>query len=198
MLLTDTVIPPGGRLDQFPRLGWVHYLGHGVGDVLRDPSLPPSVAVTRQKRAGIGQSLAIYVVQAVAAHHLRTTEYREQQHDHLWRRMPSPAPSTLKIVVLGLGIIGETITRRLSEFGYTVYGWTRSARQMEGVRCIAGLSELRTLLPTFDYVIGALPETEHTVELINRDTIGLMKPGAYIINVGRGSLIVETDLLDGV
>lgn len=195
VVLSDCPLSAYGGFSQFPNLGHVHYLGHGAGDMLLDPTLPSTVPVTRQKRESIARSLAVYVVQAVTSHHLSMDTYRAQQHQQLWNRIESPAPSTITVVVLGLGVIGYTISCRLRDLGYHVIGWSRSGRDIEGVDRAEGLEALDCVLAQCDFIVGALPETRETIGLIDKHRIALMKPGAFVVNIGRGSLIVEPDLL---
>ena len=198
VILSDVSMSAYGGFSPYPHLRWVQYLGHGAGDMILDPTLPADVPVTRQKRESIARGLAIYVVQAVTTHHLRVAPYRQQQREHSWNRIDSPAPSALTVVVLGLGVIGYTIACRLRDLGYAVVGWSRAGRGIEGVASAAGSRALRSWLPECDYVVGALPETRETVGLIDKNLLALMKPGVYLVNVGRGSLIVEPDLLDAL
>jgi len=198
VVLSDCPMSAYGGFSQFPNLGYVHYLGHGAGDMLLDPTLPSHVPVTRQKRESIARSLTIYVVHAIIHHHLSVDSYRAQQDQRLWNRLDSPAPSKLNIVVLGLGVIGYTISCRLRDLGYHVIGWSRSGREIDGVTPASGLPALDSLLPQCDFVVGALPETRETIGLLDKRRIGLMRQGAFVVNIGRGSLIVESDLLEAL
>ena len=198
VVLSDAPMSAYGGFSPFTNLGWVHYLGHGAGDMVLDPTLPAEVPVTRQKRESIARSLAIYVVQAVTAHHLAIETYRHQQHNKQWNRLDCAAPSAVKVAVLGLGVIGYTIACRLRDLGYDVVGWSRSGRDIEGLGRAAGKEALESLLPQCDFVVGALPETRETAGLINERLIALMKAGTYLVNIGRGSLIVEPDLLAAI
>ena len=197
-VLSDCPVSGYGGFSLYPNLGWVHYLGHGVGDLLLDPTLPDDVPVTRQKRESMARSLAIYTVHAVTAHHLGAETYRQQQHESQWIRSESPAPSAVTVAVLGLGVIGHTIACRLRDLGYAVVGWSRSGRDIEGIGSAAGVDGLESLLPRCDFVVAALPETRETSGLIDARILSLMKPGAYVVNLGRGSLIVELDLLEAL
>ena len=98
-------------------------------------------------------------------------------------------------MVLGLGVIGYSISCRLRDLGYHVIGWSRSGREIDGVAPASGLPALDSLLSRCDFVVGALPETRETIGLLDKHRIALMKPGTFVVNVGRGSLIVEPDLL---
>ena len=198
VVLSDAPMAAYGGFSRFPNLGWVHFLGHGAGDMVLDPTLPAAVPVTRQKRESVARSLAIYVVQAITTHHLGVSTYRRQQQQSAWNRLDCPAPSSLKVAVLGLGVIGYTIACRLRDLGYAVVGWSRSGCDIEGVGKTSGMDALRDLLRACDFVVGALPETRETLGLLDKERLAWMKPGAYIVNIGRGSLIVEPDLLDAL
>ena len=198
IVLADCAVAPKGGFSAFTKLRWVHYLGHGVGDMLRDPTLDAGVLVTRQRRKGMAQGLAIYVVNALTNQHLRVAEYRELQRQQRWERLSSLVTADVNVLVLGLGIIGVTIADRLAELGYAVTGWSRSLHDIAGVMTIAGPDALNDALAAADYVVAALPETDSTIGLLNRKTLALMKHGVYLINIGRGSLIAEDDLLSAL
>ena len=66
---------------------------------------------------------------------------------------------------------------------------------MDGIRCVSGNEGLKYLLCSSDYVASILPSTPETENLFNLDKFKLMKPGCMLINVGRGTLIVEEDLV---
>ena len=68
VVMSDVPMTRYGGFSPYPNLGWVHFLGHGAGDMLLDPTLPVNVPVTRQKRAAMARSLAIYAIHAVTAH----------------------------------------------------------------------------------------------------------------------------------
>jgi glyoxylate/hydroxypyruvate reductase A len=198
VVLIDTLMGPKGGFGQFPHLRWVSYLGHGVGDVLRDPSLAAGVVVTRLKDPLIACGLAEYVIHAVTAHHLKAGAYAKQQGDALWRRLDVPPARAQHVAVLGLGVIGLQTATSLRTLGFQVFGWSQSHKEIAGMECLHGRAALEPLLARSDYVVAALPETDSTTGLFDRNVITAMKPGAYVINIGRGSLIVEEDLLDAL
>ena len=198
VILTDGPMSGKGGFGQFPNLGWVNYLGHGVGDVLRDPSLPSHVLITRMKSEGISRSLTIYAVHAVLSHHLRQREYVLQQGAAVWRRLAVASPDEIRIAVLGLGVCGDRIARTLHHLGYRVCGWSCSPKESSEIPTVSGREALEPLLAESDYVVGVLPETSATVGLINHETLAAMKAGAYLVSAGRGSLVVEDELLEAL
>ncbi len=94
-----------------------------------------------------------------------------------------------RVALVGYGSIGQTIGRLLEPFGTDVEAFTRT-----GWRGTRTLGEFDRLLPTFDVVILILPATPETINLMDQRRLGLMKDGALLVNVARGT-IVDTDAL---
>lgn len=195
VILLDSPALLRGGYGAFPRLRWVGFLGHGVGDVIRDPSLPESTEVTRLKDPFIARGLGAYIVEAVLARHLRVADYAALQRQAAWRRVEVPPTSERTVGVLGLGFIGRHAVHLLRDLGFVVLGWSASAKTIEGVACCHGPDALYPLLARCDHVVAVLPETDRTVGLLDAAAFAAMKPGAHLVNVGRGSLVVEADLL---
>lgn len=94
-----------------------------------------------------------------------------------------------RVALVGYGSIGQTIGRFLEPFGTDFQAFTRS-----GWGGTHTMSEFDDLLPTFDVVILILPATPETINLMDQRRLGLMKDGALLVNVARGT-IVDTDAL---
>jgi phosphoglycerate dehydrogenase-like enzyme len=90
------------------------------------------------------------------------------------------------VLVVGLGEIGREVARLAEAFGMRVL----STRRNEG--------ELDELLPRADSVVITLPLTTETRGLIDRRRIGLLKPGAILVNLGRGPVLDEDALIDAL
>ena len=74
-------------------------------------------------------------------------------------------------------------------------GWSRSPRNLDNVVCFAGHEGLTQVLPLADYVISVLPSTPQTEHIFNYDLLQRFKPESLLINVGRGDLVNEPDLI---
>ena len=94
-----------------------------------------------------------------------------------------------RVALVGYGSIGQTIGRLLEPFGVDVEAFTRSGQG--GTHTMA---EFDDLVPTFDVIILILPATPETINLMDKRRLGLMKDGALLVNVARGT-IVDTDAL---
>jgi glyoxylate/hydroxypyruvate reductase A len=113
----------------------------------------------------------------------------------LWRRLDVTPASSCRALVLGLGAIGFSAATALRYLGFKVSGWSSSARSIEGIDCAFGEATLDPLLARSNYVVAVLPETDQTIGLLDRRRFAAMKADAYLINVGRGSLVVDSDLV---
>jgi len=189
---------PQGLLASLPSLRVTLSISSGVDHVLSDPSYPRNrVPVLRMVDHNQIAMMGEYVVHAILDHHRAMPFYREQQRACLYRRINTPYTPSVDVLVLGLGYMGAEIARKLSLFGFKVRGWSRSRKNIPGVMCYAGAHEclLTSAVPSCSYVINALPLTNETKGILNRDLFDQLKNGACLVNVGRGGHVVEDDLL---
>ena len=91
------------------------------------------------------------------------------------------------VTVVGMGQVGRAIAKRLGGFGCRIFGVDPNAELPHGVI----RSELNPALQESDFIILAAPLTAATRHLIGEDAIARMRPGALLINVGRGSVVDE-------
>lgn len=167
----------------------------GVAHVLRLSNLPPAVPVIRVEDAGMAPQMIRYVLAVVLRVAQRIDAYAAQQREARWEQHPARAPSSLQVGVLGLGVIGAAIARALADQGFAVRGHARTARRIDGVRCHAGSDGLDAFLDGLDVLVCVLPHTPETAGILDRATLSRLEAGAYLVNVGRGSALVEDDLL---
>lgn len=191
----DFNLTPPGIFQRLSNLGCIVYLGHGANDFLQRPDLPKGVPVMRLKDPGIIGYMTEYVLMHVISHRRLQATYQRQQAARTWQAHFPPIPTAVRVAVLGLGSIGQRFAALFASLGYQVHGWARGPHGLPGVTCFHGRDQLGACLADCDYVVAVLPETAETRDLVDAGTLGLMKRGAYFINVGRGSLVVEADLV---
>ena len=100
--------------------------------------------------------------------------------------------------MLGLGELGRACCTALSGLGFRTRGWSRSAKDVPGTSCHAGDNGLRAALDGAETVVLLLPDTPATENVLNADTLGLLAPGAVVLNPGRGPLIDDAALLEAL
>ena len=195
MAAFDFNLTPPGIFQRMPNLGCIVYLGHGANDFLQRPDLPKGIPVMRLKDPGIIGYMIEYVLLHLLRHRRAQATYQQQQAERRWQIHIPPFPTEVRVAVLGLGSIGQRFAEMFVRLGYRVSGWSRGPHELPGVACHHGRDRLAACLAPCDYVVCVLPETSETRDIIDAGTLALMKRGAYFINVGRGRLVVEADLL---
>jgi phosphoglycerate dehydrogenase-like enzyme len=109
---------------------------------------------------------------------------------------PTLAGRTLGI--LGLGAIGGEVARKAAALEMRVIGTRRSSASLPHVERVYAPAETDVVLAQSDYVVLLLPSTPQTRDLIDRRALATMKRGAYLLNFGRGDLVVDDDLAAAV
>lgn len=171
-------------------------LGAGVDALLAVPTLPAGVPILRLTDAGMAEQMAEYVTLAVLAAFREQREYARQQSDRLWRPRRRLDKSAFRVGLLGVGVLGAAVAQALRPFGFPLAGWSRGAREVPGVAMHAGREGLRAMLAATSVLVCMLPLTRETRGLLDAATLRLLPRGAHLVNVARGDLVVEADLLD--
>ncbi|MDX1571601.1 MAG: glyoxylate/hydroxypyruvate reductase A [Xanthomonadales bacterium] len=179
-----------------PKLQAVMSYGAGVDFLLTDPSLPESVQVGRFVDPGLARQIAGYVLGAVL-YELR--DFKRYAHDQRRRRWnPASTPVSAQIGILGLGEVGRSVARHFVELGFSVIGWRARQQPVENVEVVTGTSGLLHVARNSDYLVAALPATEATRGVIDKEVFRAMRARAVLINVGRGETVVDTDLIEAL
>lgn len=198
VVMVTCVWMPAGWARMLPNLRLVQKLGAGVEAIVDDPDLSLDVQVTRLKPDIPAQEMAEYCLAHVLWQQRNMYRHTQDQESKKWDPIPPRKTAETTIGILGLGHIGRQIASLFAHLGFRVLGWSRSAKSIEGVECRFGNDRLQPLLAECDYVASVLPSTAQTRNLFNHSTFAAMKKGATLINVGRGDLIVDDDLLDAL
>ncbi|MEU3305082.1 MULTISPECIES: D-2-hydroxyacid dehydrogenase [unclassified Streptomyces] len=179
---------PGGG----PRPRWVHTPSAGV-DRLICPEFTDSDTVLTNARGIFEQPIAEYVAALVLAMAKDVPGTLELQRQRRWRHRESLPVAGSRAVVVGAGPIGQAIARTLRALDVEVALTGRTARP--GVH---GAEDLDRLLTLADWVVCAAPLTEATRGMFGARRFALMRPSARFVNVGRGALVVEDELVTAV
>ncbi len=184
-----------GQFAAYPNLALVQKLGAGVETIVADPSLAPSVKVARMRQDDSAREITEYCLAHVFAHLRDVFHHHRNQQRRQWSPREPRGCRDVRIAVLGLGHIGARVATTFAALGFAVDGVSRTPREIPGVHCRHGDEALDAVLATADYVLCILPSTERTRGLFDARRLAKMKPGSVLLNVGRGNLVVEDDLL---
>src|SRR5690606_6031135 len=100
-----------------------------------------------------------------------------------------------RVSVLGLGELGQASLQALKPFGFRLAGWSRSPKEIEGIRSYHGPEGLMAMLAKTDILICLLPLTAETRHILNADLFAQLPQGASLVQVGRGGHLDQEALL---
>lgn len=186
--------PPQAFFDEQPGLKAAFNTGAGV-DALLKLRIPPATRIVRLDDAGMSVQMAEFACHAVIRHFRELDGYEADVRAGQWSYRKPRSRSDYPVGVMGLGVLGERVARALTVFDFPVHGWSRSPKAIDGVTCHAGEDRLDAFLASCRVLINLLPLTPQTENILNRRTLGLLLPGAYVINLARGAHLVDDDLL---
>jgi glyoxylate/hydroxypyruvate reductase A len=186
-----------GVLPRMPRLRWLQALTAGVEGWLALPDLPAGLTLTCARgthRVQMPENIL------GALFHL-TKDYAgiaADQRERRWRRRVSATLAGRTLAILGLGVIGQELARKAAALEMRVIGTRRRPAPMPHVERVYGPGDTDAVLAAADFVLLLLPVTPETRGFMSAARLKRMKPGAYLLNFGRGELVVEADLIQAV
>lgn len=184
---------PAELLASAARLRWIQAMGAGVERFLT-PELSTTVVVTRAE--GIfGPWIAEYTLAWCGWITQRIEGFRENQRQRRWAPVPTGRLGGKTVAIVGLGEIGREVARLARAFGMRVIGVSRSGKKVPGVQAVYRPPALTRALAQCDFAVLATPLTRETRGLIGERELRAMKPGAWIMNVGRGPVLRQDALL---
>lgn len=206
--LTDDIIkkadiiignPPAELLHKAENLKWLQLNSAGADVYCQKGILPPKTKLTNATGA-YGLALSEYMLAALLSMQKKLHMYYDNQKKSLWQdEGPVTSIDGSTVLVLGLGDIGGSFARKVKALGAHVIGMRRrAAAKPDYIDEMASMEELDHCLARADIVACSLPGTAATLHLLNAEKFSLMKPGAYFINVGRGSAVVTEALCDAL
>ena len=182
------------------KLKWLHLPSAGV-DRYADKEIYQNQDIKLTNSSGVyGKPIAEHVFAMIMAHNRNLIDYAYDKKEKKWKRkneIKDFFDSTVGI--LGLGDIGTTIAKRAKAWGAEVLALKRTMTELpDYVDQIYLNQDLDKLLKKSDYVILTLPGTPATEGIIGREEFKLMKDSAFIVNIGRGTLIKQDDLVEAL
>jgi phosphoglycerate dehydrogenase-like enzyme len=182
---------------KFYKLKWIQLLMAGYDNVDVD-SLKNKGIMLSNARDIFSISIAEDVFSKILFFNRNTAYYLESMKNKQWipiKKEPEIFNSTISI--LGTGSIGQEVAKRMKAFGVKkILGYRQTSANVPFFDEIhTGNSGLDYVIKEADYLILALPLNKSTYHIINKEKISLMKPEAVLINVARGDIIEQDDLI---
>src|SRR5690349_22618812 len=183
--------PPAGLLARLEGVKLVQSLWMGV-DRLIEEGLPKGAPLARLIDPGMVAAMSETVLAHVLDWHHHHHRYRAQQAERVWRRRKQYLASDRTVGILGLGVLGSDVAKKLLALGFNVAGYSRRPKSLPGVQCF---TELEPMLRATDALVCLLPLTAQTRGILNGRNLGKLKKHGCVINVARGAHLVIPDLL---
>lgn len=200
-ILADAEIAYGMRtpvnlLSRAPKLKWIQVTSAGVDRYLTDEFRRSKVVLTNA--SGIHATpIGEFVISLMLMFTKNAPVFFQAKQKKEWLRTPGTVLNGKTVGVIGLGSIGQEVARLCKAFRMRVIATRRSpkSRHARNVDLLLPPNGLPRLLEESDYVAICVPLTKETRKLIGPAEFKMMKPTAYIINIGRGPVIDEEALI---
>lgn len=194
--------PPLAKLyiNDAKNIVWMQSSFAGV-DALTGKGMRQDYALTNIK-GGYGELMAEYALAYMLLFEreiLENLEYQKEkvwkERDAVWEKGHTGRIEGKTVTLLGTGAVGKEIARKMKALGLRTLGYQTTQQPVEFFDEVFSGDGLKECLAKADYVISVLPKTEATTNLMNYDRLSLMKPSGVFINIGRGNVVPEADLI---
>lgn len=184
-------------LPKVPNLKWIQTFSAGVDQILTPEIIERGIPVSNTK--GIhGVPISEYVFANLLSYYRKLPEMRENQKQKVWKKVTGDELFNKTIGIIGLGAIGREIAKRAKAFGMEVLASKRHKTEELFIDELYGDHELKEMLPLCDIVVLSLPLTPDTHHLFNAEKFKWMKKDSCLVNISRGNILVEKDLVNAL
>ena len=190
------VAAPPGLLPRMPKLRWAQAMTAGVEGWLALPDLPDNLTLTCA-RGTHRESMPENILGALFHITKPYAAVEGDQKDARWGRRVAQPLNGKTLGILGLGAVGQDVARLAGALGMRVLGTRRSGAALPGIKVLPP-ERTDAVLAQSDFVLALLPATPATENFINAARLAKMKPGAWLLNFGRGQSIADADLIAAV
>ena len=187
--------PEKGWLKSFKNLKCIISMGSGIDHILNDPHLPKNIPIIKTTGDDLKLRMREYVVLHSLKHHRNLNKVIEARNNKEWRQIIEPPANRRTIGIMGLGNLGLDCAIALKNLGFMVNGWSKSRKDIDGIKSFTGIEELNNFIADVEILICMLPLTDATRGILNLKLFYNMKKDSCLINVARGEHLVEEDLL---
>ncbi len=191
--------PKNDAFANLDNLKAIFSLGAGVDALLEHKYLPQNVPIVRFVDDELAQSMSEYILANILMHHRLFTYFNSNQERKIWQQYYPPPASKRNIGIMGLGKLGMDVIKKLKPFGFNLFGWSRTKKNIANVKSFAGPQELDKFLAECEILVNLLPLTAQTRHILNYENFKKLKRSKkflpVIINAGRGGHQKEEDII---
>ena len=204
----DVIVVSGlwhnGLIPLATKLRFIQSIGSGTDQF--DQAALAERRIRLASAAGVNaRAVAEHAMALILALTRRLPEARDNQARRIWRGMIGDLTQRedeligKTVLIIGLGRIGGRLAQLAKAFELNVVGFRRDPAAGRGAAdSVHTLAELPTFLPRADFVVLTCPLVPETRGVIDAKALGLLRPSAFLVNVGRGPCVVEAALIDAL
>lgn len=182
-------------IENFLNLKWIHLTSAGYERIPLSYTNSKEIKVFNAGNT-YSDAMAEYAVCGILHLYKQMPQYRENQHKHIWKKQYNMQSLYRKTVgIVGTGNVGNAIAQRLKPFGCKIIGFNRTPKISSVFDTILQLDELTDVAPKCDILILCIALTPETKALIRSAIPMTMRPGSILINVARGILLNEKEVV---
>lgn len=184
---------PKGSLAKFNNLKLIYSMGAGVDHIVYDDSLPKNIPICRISDEKLAFSMTNYIITAVMFYHRRLLKYNVDKKNKVWDNDTHPE-IPVKIGILGYGSLGSDAGDKLKYLGFDVIGYSLNKKQIDTTKIYYG-DQIDEFLNKINILICTVPYTSKTNNLLSSDLFKKLNDDTYLINVSRGKVQNESDII---
>ena len=185
--------------ERAPKVRWIQASSAGIGQFVSRQNYARMNAVFTTSSGVHARPLAEYTIMSMLEVVKQRELARKQQLEHRWQRFSTVELSGKTLAIVGLGKIGQEVARLAKAFDMRVIASKRHTEGISasslGVDALYPWTDLHALLAQADFVCLATPHTPETENLIDEAAFLAMKPGAVLVNIARGAVVVESAMI---
>jgi phosphoglycerate dehydrogenase-like enzyme len=184
-------------LKEAENLKWLHMPSAGVEGYTSKAGYYNKDIILTNSSGVFGLPIAEHVFAMILSYNRNLQEYSYNKAEKKWKDISKTRDfygSTIGII--GLGDIGTEVAKRAKAWGANVLAVKRTVTEVpEYIDKFYSLEDIDEVLVQSDYVLLALPITQKTQGIMNEERLKIMKPHAFLVNIGRGALIDQEALI---
>ena len=187
---------PQGILKNYKNLKLIYSMGAGVDHIFNDDELPKNIPICKIVDDRLSFSMSNYIIMAILNHHRRLYKYQNDKKNKVWDQESNPEIN-LEIGILGFGILGKDAAEKLKKLNFNVIGYSLNKKKEKDIKLYYG-KEIDLFLSKINVLVCTVPYTNDTHSLLSKELFNKLKNPTYLINVSRGKVHVEKDILEGI
>ncbi len=185
--------------ERAPNVRWIQASSAGIGQFIQRQNYARMNAVFTTSSGVHARPLAEYTIMSMLEVVKQRDLARRQQLDHRWQRFSTVELSGKTLAIVGLGKIGLEVAKLAKAFDMRVIASKRHVEGLDassfGVDVLLPWTDLHAMLAQTDFVCLATPHTIETENLMDEAAFQALKPGATLINIARGAVVVEAAMV---